>query len=146
MDARQAVTQLHQVYCRLTGFNLPLDMAREMAWFEVHRRGITPGDIGILIAHLQREIRSDRRNPGCLKFRNLVGNPDYMEEDLQEAKARLRSPRVDPARADVLQATGRPSAADPPSARPASAVLPPEEVARRCREAMAEARRRINSP
>lgn len=143
MNARAEIQAMHAIYCRLTGFQLSLDMAREHAWFEVRRRGVGPAELGVLIGHLQRQIKAGNRNPGCLKFRNLVGNPDYLEEDLAEAKAQARRPRVDPGRASVLQATHRPAAAEPPPARPAGAVMPPEEVQRHLKAALEEARKRI---
>lgn len=142
-EAQTDIRALHDAYCRSTGMQIPLDMAREQAWFWVWKRGIRAADIILLVAFLRRQIAAEKRNPGCLKFRNLVGNPDYLEEDLAEARAIARRPVKDQGRADVLQASGRPSAAEPPPARHAGAILPPDEVSRRLREAMAEARKAI---
>ena len=121
-DLPAKIASVHALYCRLTGFDLRLDMAREQAWYLFFQRELTEQDLRDIIQFLRSEIREGRRNPGCLKFRNLISNIDYLEEDLAECRARRRYKKPDAGRADVLQATGRPVAAAPPPAREAAAI------------------------
>ena len=130
-QAANEIAAMHAAYCRATGFQITLDITRERQWFEVWKRGIRVADVALLVGHLRDGIKRQERNPGCLKFRNFVGNADYLEEDLQEARARARVVRPNPARASVLQASGRPAAPEPPPARPAGAVIDGSEIARR---------------
>lgn len=104
-----AIALLHEVYCLATGLRLPLDMTRERQWFDWQARGLTPDDLRTVIRYLQAQIKQTKRNPGCLKFSNLVGMPDLFEEDLAMARAAQRArvgvPTGD--RASVLRQTGR---------------------------------------
>ena len=108
---------LHALYIRLTGLDIRLDMARERDWFEWQRRGFTPDDLQLVIRHLQRGIREGKRNPGALKFSNLITMADRFEEDLAEARAAQRARRATAAqrtdRASVLRSTGRPAESAP---------------------------------
>lgn len=116
------IPELHSLYVSLTGQAIRLDMAREHEWYHWTLRGFTPDDLRLMVAHLKREIAAGKRNHGALKFRNLIVNLDWFEEDLAEAKALARRPKVDPARADALRATGR-SPADPPPAAKSTAEI-----------------------
>jgi hypothetical protein len=128
MPTLQEINSVHALYCQLTGMPIRLDMAREHEWFEWLKRGFTQRDLRDLVAHLRQEIRAGRRNPGCLKFRNLVVNLDYFEEDLAEARARSRVQKVDPGRSDVLRATGRPAGPPPKPARSTAEIMAGEEA------------------
>jgi len=112
MTTRLHIESLHKLYGQLTGLVIPLDMQRESMWYEWQRRGHGEQELREVVAHLQRGIREQRRNVGALKFRNLIGSPDYFEEDLAEARASRRAHAAKPAapRASVLAATGRPAA------------------------------------
>ncbi len=120
--AQAAIAELHAAYVRATGFDLRLDAHREMQWFEVWRRGIRACDITALVQDNRRRAKRGD-NVRSLVFRNFVGNPDYLEEDLAELRARNRVAPVNPRRAEVLQATGRPAAPEPPPARPVGDVI-----------------------
>ena len=100
------------LYIQLTGLAIPLDMQRETVWFEWQRRGHGEQELRDVVAHLRRGIREQRRNPGALKFRNLIGQPDYFEEDLAEARAERRAFQARPQgdKQSVLNATGRDTA------------------------------------
>ena len=110
VSTRQRIELLHKLYGQLTGLLIPLDMQRESMWFEWQRRGHGELELREVVAHLQRGIREQRRNVGALKFRNLIGSPDYFEEDLAEARANRRAAAAKPSPplASVLRATGRP--------------------------------------
>ena len=108
-DTSQRIASLHALYGQLTGLIIPLDMQRESMWFEWQRRGHGEPELREVVAHLRRGIREQKRNPGALKFRNLIGMPDYFEEDLAEARASRRSFQARPQGqlAQVLKSTGR---------------------------------------
>lgn len=116
----RTLSGLHAAYVSATGLALRLDMARERDWFEWTKRGFTEADLIQVIGHLKRGIRERRRNQGALKFSNLIGQPDFFEEDLAEAKAHARSAgfSLSP-KSSVLRSAGRPPA--PPTREPRSA-------------------------
>ncbi|MFO1461236.1 MAG: hypothetical protein U1G08_17770 [Verrucomicrobiota bacterium] len=120
------IEAMHAAYCSASGMPLAFDRAREMQWFEVYRRGIRAADITALIRWMIWKKKNDQP-VRSLVFRNFVGNPDFLEEDLAELRARQRSRRAEKAtqtdRAAVLRASGRPAAPEPPAGRPAAAVL-----------------------
>jgi hypothetical protein len=84
------INTLHADYQRLARLPLRLDMHREAVWFEWGRRGFTADDLRCVITYLRGEIRAGRRHPAALKFSNLIGQPDYFEEDLALARAQAR--------------------------------------------------------
>lgn len=108
------IHELHAAYCRTSGQQIEINMARENDWLVWHsfRAGqrFTVSDLVTVITWLQKEIRAGNRNPGALKFRNLIGQPDYFEEDLAQARAALRVPARRPAE---LESRG-PAPAQPP--------------------------------
>lgn len=124
--AQTEIAALHAAYCAASGIQLPLDAAREMQWYEVWRRGIRAADVTAVIRFMKWKKQNDRP-VRSLTFRNFVGNPDYLEEDIAELRARQRATparaQETTDRASVLRASGRPAAAPPPEARPAAAVL-----------------------
>ena len=102
-----AIANLHHCYRTLTGFDIRIDYERERAWFEWAKRGNTQESLILVVKHLKKLIKKGERNPACLKFHNLIGQPDYFEEDLALAKAMLRLPTPTPNRDAALRATGR---------------------------------------
>ena len=108
-DTRQRIQALHALYMQLTGLSLPLDMHRESVWYEWQRRGHGEQELRDVVAHLRQGIRAQRRNPGALKFSNLIGQIDYFEEDLAEARAQARSRGAEHqgGKAAALRASGR---------------------------------------
>jgi hypothetical protein len=122
------IQELHRLYVELTGMALRLDMAREQEWVTWIQAGHTAEDLRLVVAHLKRGIREGERRPGALKFRNLIGQVDYFEEDLAMAKALARKAHVDSGRAAVLRATGRPAAAPSQEARQVGDVMAAEKA------------------
>lgn len=101
------IADLHRAYVNLTGLDVSLNMERERTWFEWlnYRRDdpFTATDLGAVVAHLRRGIRDEARNPGCLRFRNLIGMPDDFDEEraaARKASALAARPR---AHAEVVQ-------------------------------------------
>lgn len=114
---RGSIEALHALYVRLTGMDVRLDMQREHIWWEWTRRGFVEADLQMVVAHLRRGIKAQRRQPGALKFSNLIGQPDFFEEDLAEAKAAARvfASRPDEGREAALRASGRAGAEGSPT-------------------------------
>jgi hypothetical protein len=92
---REAVRQLHELYCRLTGQNLTLRFDRERLWYDFLQAGFSAADLHHTILYLQKEIRAQRRNIGSLKLSNLL-QLDRFEEDLHISRARLKAPALPP--------------------------------------------------
>jgi hypothetical protein len=130
------VSDLHRLYVSHTGLQVSLNMAREVdwgRWLQWRKPPFTADDLRAVVDHIRRGIRDGARNPGALKFRNLIGMPDYFEEDLAEATARSRVPRIDPCRADALKATGRDPQPAPNPERSAAEVLASEAFQEFCK-------------
>lgn len=89
-DPSQHIRELHRAYVNLTGLDVALDMQRERQWFDWlnYRRDdpFTAADLKLVIEFLRRGIRDEQRNPGCLRFRNLIGMPDDFDEERAAAK------------------------------------------------------------
>ncbi len=108
--------------CRATRFDLPLSIDREMAWVEWLRRDLNADDVTTLVRH--HRSQAARGEPSrSLKFRSLIVNVDWAEEDLAAIKAQSRGPIRQPNRESILRATDRPERPEPPEARPSNEVL-----------------------
>ena len=116
VDAAQ-IARAHELYCRLTGQDLPMRYDRQRQWFELLRAGHTLADIEHVVRYLQREILATRRNVGALKLSNLL-QPDRFEEDLGISRLRVRAP-------------ARPPVPTPSTFSPASEVPDAAELERR---------------
>lgn len=90
LKGRALLLALHQEYCARTAYDLVLNGMRENTWRDWitynREQPFTVEDLKLVIAYLRVKIRASERNEGALRFRNLIGNPDYFEEDLQQAK------------------------------------------------------------
>lgn len=111
------ITQLHESFNQLVPESaVSLRMDRECAW--ARWLGYRPEqpfsgkDLEAVVRHLRLAIKMGHRYPGALRFSNLIGQPDYFEEDLalaRAAQARLLSPKQ-----QVLQQSGRELSENPP--------------------------------
>ena len=124
---RAAIADLHYEYRRLTGFDLKLDFYRERVWWEWCQKGNGVEELCMVVNYLKDKIKKCERNPGSLKFHNLIGNVDFFEEDLSPARAHARKPKLDYGRQAVLKATGRTENHTTPP-RTAAQVLADEEA------------------
>lgn len=114
-DRVREIEAMHAEYVRLTGQHVSL-MGREHVWYEWMRRGLTIDDLRMLIGHIKRERAKGNNVRGAdLKFRNLVWDADFAEEDIVALRARYRGQRMDAGKAGVLAATGRSGEAEPAS-------------------------------
>ncbi len=85
------IAALHDAYCRLTQQEgLPLRFDRQRWWFEWCRAGFTLDDLKLVVRYLKKGIADRKRNPGSLKFSNLIVQVDKFEEDLFEARRVLK--------------------------------------------------------
>lgn len=101
-------------YCRLTGFALShrgVFDHRTRAWYEFIRAGHSLEDLELVVRWIQRGIREGKRQPGALRFSNLVERPDLFGEEVQLAKAEKRNAKPAPSPRDKAVAAFR--ACDP---------------------------------
>jgi hypothetical protein len=113
-DTREVIRRLHEVYVRVTGLAVSLDLQgyRELLWFEWLRNGFTEGDLVAVARYVKGCMRNGERgfNLGTLKFNSLIGQPDKFEELLAEtgaARGKDKGSRIKDQRESVLRATGR---------------------------------------
>ena len=124
---RAKISDLHYEYRRLTGFDLKLDFYRERVWWEWCQKGNDVEELCMVVNYLKDKIKKGERNPGSLRFHNLIGNVDFFEEDLSPARAHARKPKVDHGREAILKSTGRTESHDKPP-RTAAQVLADQEA------------------
>jgi hypothetical protein len=90
MDVPENIRSFHELFEKLSGARFTLDYCRMDAWrqFINYRRHepYTHDDLRLVWRHLRKQILNGKRNAGALKFRNIIQNPDYFEEDLIEAQ------------------------------------------------------------
>lgn len=110
-DTREVIRRLHEVYVRVTGLAVSLDLQgyRELLWFEWLRHGFTEGDLVAVARYVKGCMRNGERgfNLGTLKFNSLIGQPDKFEELLAETGAARGKGKGSDQRESVLRATGR---------------------------------------
>jgi len=89
----ELVKQFHAAYIRETGLPLSLAFDRQRFWYELVRRefgdppaALTVDDLVTVLRYLKAGIGRGERNAGCLRFRNLIEQPDYFEEELMMAR------------------------------------------------------------
>jgi hypothetical protein len=128
-----AIATLHHEYRHLTGHQLTLDFHRERVWWDWCQRGHDIEELRMVVAYLKFMIKKGERFPGSLKFHNLIGNPDYFEEDLSTARAHARKPKIDYGKQEALRATGRTENHTSPP-RTAAQVMADEEAFKKFRE------------
>lgn len=84
---------LHETYCEFSGCDISLGFGRDRDWYEFIKAGFDQDDLRLVLIYLRRGIKTGQRNPGCMKFSNVVQNLDYFEEDLALARAYVRNNR-----------------------------------------------------
>lgn len=106
-DEMPNATRMHKLYCSLTGLDLKLMMREVFAWNAFAAHGFTEDDLKLVVPNIKAKIKAGRKWPSALLFRNLIENESNFNEELSEAKALARVPKVDKGRESVLRATGR---------------------------------------
>jgi hypothetical protein len=112
-DATPEIIALHAVYNSITNREFPLTMQAVFAWTDWRGKGFTEADLRLVVAHIKKLISQNRRRPESLRFHNLIDDDERFMEDLAEANALARKPKMDVGKAKVLAATGRES--EPPT-------------------------------
>lgn len=101
------ISLLHSCFCKFTGADLPLRSicdARRLAWQRFAAAGHTQAELETVLFYLNRKVREDHWDRGCLRFTNLVEDLNHFEEVLAEARAWKRnSPRQTSARERVVE-------------------------------------------
>lgn len=120
---RTKIPELHAIYERMTGLEVPLTLQRNFQWEAWLVNEWTEDDLRLVVEVLRRKIKAGHKTLSCLRFSTLIGNTEWFAEDLAEAKALARRPQEDRGRSEALRATGRPSAPEPAPARKAGDVL-----------------------
>jgi hypothetical protein len=111
-DMPAKIRHVHDFWCVATGQQLRLgicDAFRERAWFDFIQAGFTEHDVLAVVTHLRREIGNGTRNPGALKFSNMIAQLDRFEEDLEVAKATARNRKTAPTPRERVLEQARPT-------------------------------------
>jgi hypothetical protein len=106
-DEMPNIRSVHTLYEDLTQIQVILSMEKVFKWREWLARGYTHDDLRSVVMMLQAKIKSGQKTFTCLNFRNLIGNLEWFDEDLGEARALARMPKPT-ARDKILEQTGRP--------------------------------------
>jgi hypothetical protein len=138
MDLTAQIRSLHLQYVQLTGLKITLSMDLMQSWerWMVYNKEdpFTDADLCLVVRGIQVGLKKGKRNPGALKFDNLIENPRGFDQDRaqyrSERTALARQPKVNEARESVLRATGRTSEQQDYQARNGG------EIARRGLEAL----------
>lgn len=125
---RYQIQAYADTYNQITGFELRHGVFdhRETAWLAFIRTGFTVEDLAFVLRWLQTKIQAGTRNPGCLKFSNLIMRPDAFEEELALAKAEKRNMRPPQTPKQKALEQLRPTVSDPPTqvtARPVNELI-----------------------
>jgi hypothetical protein len=83
----ETIQILHKIYCQFSGCDISMGFGRERDWQMFIKAGFDEEDLRLVLIYLSRGIATGKRNPGCVKFSNVVQNLDYFEEDLALARA-----------------------------------------------------------
>lgn len=87
------ISEVHALYCKLTGQTLSLRFDRERGWYELLKAGFGMKEVREVVAYLQREIRAGKRNCGALKLSNFL-QVDRFEEDLNISRMKIENPKM----------------------------------------------------
>jgi len=120
------IESIHKVYCDATGQQIRLAYDRERFWAVFIADGFTAEDVALVCRYLVKAIKAGDRNPGSIRFRNLIERPDLFEEELALAKAAQRNFKPEPTNRDRVIQAFRPvvsEAPTPDAAKPASGYV-----------------------
>lgn len=114
MTPRIPITTLNTTFTRLTGYAQPLNWHAEYVWSQwlmYSDPEWTVTDLELVIAYVKRKMRKTPDavgyTPGSLRFSRLIQEPQTFLELLGMAKAEIRKRDPNPARTEILRATGR---------------------------------------
>lgn len=116
MITESQVSVLHTAYQKLTGLKLPLIAvcdARRLAWEHFIAAGHSLKELETVILWLKGEIRAERRQPGALRFSNLIEDLNRFDEELSFAQAETRNAKPPPTPKAVVQQQWSKTATEP---------------------------------
>jgi len=137
-DTQAKIECLALCYKKITGIDLKhmgIIDHRERSWFEFLRAGFTVQDLEIVLLWLKKGVREEIRNPGCLRFSNLIERPDRFGEELAMAKAENRNARPAPTPKELVLAQARPVAVELQPAQAKNTARPVSYWIEKMREA-----------
>jgi len=108
-DEMPAIRRLHSDYQDATGLMVTLTMDKVMSWRHWMAMGWNKDDLILVVRMLHRKIEDRPRLLRSMRFEWFIGNRERFDEDLAEARALDRVPKVCASKASVLRATGRPA-------------------------------------
>jgi hypothetical protein len=111
LSANPNVNELHTAFCSVSGQRLPLLPFFERGWLEAHQAGITPEDITAVWQERRKGVKAGERRGASLFLRAFCGSDEaiaWVVEESMALKSLKRAKVVDPAKAAVLAASGRP--------------------------------------
>lgn len=113
---------IHALYCHLTKRDQRYTITSHFVW-EAYLAHYTESDLRLVCGYIWKRIKAGKRTPEAFRLMNLVGSMSNFDDDLASARSdatiaqkEATRPKVSPAKANVLRATGRsetPSARDP---------------------------------
>lgn len=111
-DETPLASELHAVYCHLTGLTVPLSIQRIFAW-SAWAKEFDVKDLRMVVGWLQGQIRQKRKWPSCLLFSRLIADREEFAEHLSMARAEARLSKEPMDLKRVLVATGRQGKEEP---------------------------------
>lgn len=102
------IESIHAAYCEATGQPIRLAFDRERSWYDFIQAGFTEADVRFMADWIKRKILKGERNPGALKFSNMIERVDRFEEDLVLARAEMRNFKAPPSEKDKVIKAFRP--------------------------------------
>lgn len=123
-ELTNTIQEIHKLFCVSTGVELRIGIGeynRERAWAEFLKQGFNSNDLVTVVNYLKKKIKEGDRNPGALRFSNLIERLELFEETLGMAKAEQRNaPKPFVARERVLE-QARPTAGSTHHLQPVTA-------------------------
>jgi hypothetical protein len=104
------ILKLHKEYNRLCpDCDVEFNMARESQWYQwlkwKNHEPFTIEDLRAVIRYRRMLVNEGRQFHPCLRFGNVVGQPDRFEEDLALARTHFKIQKTD--RDRVIEMSGR---------------------------------------
>lgn len=104
------IAGLHNAYRDITGIDVRLFPHFERLWFDAINMGLDLDGLRSVLRSRLWAVKNGKRTRSCLLLRYLIGDEgqaaDLMNE-IAAIKAKDRIKQINPAKADVLRATGR---------------------------------------
>jgi len=113
-DLAAQISLLDLAYQKLSGFKFTAYQQRGVvnwrddSWHRFIKAGYGVHELEEVILWLKPGIKAGKRNPGCLRFSNLIAQLDRFEEELGMCRAEIRNAKPEPTPKDRVLAQARP--------------------------------------